>query len=87
LSRFSFCGVALRVCGSIDGCAYSVDVINTLAVSASRFTSCGVVRAAKFRVSPGQVIFVAGSIPGSPTIKLQVRPKRPGLFQSSSRLR
>jgi hypothetical protein len=43
LSRFSFCGLALRGCGSIDGCAYSVDVINTLAVSARRFASFRVV--------------------------------------------
>jgi hypothetical protein len=34
LSRFSFCGLALRVYGSIDGCAYSLDAINTRRVSA-----------------------------------------------------
>jgi hypothetical protein len=47
--------VALGVRGSIDGCAYGVDVI------------LASFRAGLIRVSPGQVIFVAGSIPGSST--------------------
>jgi hypothetical protein len=39
-------------CGSVDGSVYSVDVVNTLAVSASRFTSSGVVSRTPTAVAP-----------------------------------